>query len=69
MKVNNDEKCAFSCTQFLNQYHSEILASLSGNSISEDDLENQKTDGDSRPIISDLHQVESMLLQIEQNFE
>ena len=36
MKVNNDEKCAFACTQFLNQYHSEIMASLTSNSINED---------------------------------
>ena len=29
MKVTNDEKCALACRQFLNQYHSEIIASLS----------------------------------------
>ena len=64
IKVTNDETCAFSCTQFLNRYHGEIMASLASDSIAEDASESA-----SQPIFNDLNQIEQALRQIEQNFE
>ena len=57
VKIRNDEICTAACTDFLNQYHSEIMMSL-----------NAQGSADS-PIFTTLDQVEAALLQIEQTFE
>ena len=68
VKMNNDETCTMECTRFLNQYHSEIMASLSNNCISED--QQTEANGENRrPVFKDINQVESALHQIEQTFE
>ena len=50
IKVKNDETCAVACTQFLNQFHGEIMSSLTSNSLSDDPLNAQ-----SPTILNDLN--------------
>ena len=66
VKVRNDEACALACTELLNQYHAEVMASLSANSIS---IDESSPATEERPVFASLDSLEEALQQIESAFE